>query len=181
MVILPYLHLHFFGRARQFCSHWISHIPSSLAPLEQVFSKQQCTTLAVTAASDSNCFFVCLLLKSPLTLSWLDWLEGLCKSLYLTFHSSQPADWKGRETLRNMLFLLLPCFFSCVRDIWFFLSATQSEVQSRLGLCILCRSLMRTHAIGWWMACHRRQTWFFTTNRFPVWHNCLSKGFKLQI
>lgn len=144
MVIWPYLHFHFFWRARQFYSHWISHIPSSSAPLEQVLNKQQHTTSAVTAAWISNCFFVCLLLKPFLKLSWLDWLEGLCKNPYLTFHSSQIPDCKDRETRRNMLFFLFPYFFSHIREIWFLLSHTQSEVQSQSGLCILCRSLMRT-------------------------------------
>lgn len=175
MVILPYLHFHFFWRARQFYSHWISHLPSSSAPLEQVLKKQQCTTLAVTAACISNCFFVCLLLKASLKLSWL---EGLCKNPYLTFHSSQIPDREDSETRRNMLFLLFPSFFSYVRKIWFFLSPTQSEVQSQLGFCILCRRLTRTHAIGWRMACHTRQAWFFTKKLFSSLAQLFVQGFQ---
>lgn len=97
--------------------HWNSHIPSSSAPLEQVLNKQQCTTSAVTAAWISNCFFVCLLLKPSLKLSWLDWLKGVCKNLYLTFHSSQIPDCKDRETRRNMLFFVSLFLFPRKRDL----------------------------------------------------------------
>lgn len=62
MVIMLYLHFHFFWRARQ----WTSHIPSSSAPSGQGLNKKQHTTLVVAAACISNCFFVCLLLKAPL-------------------------------------------------------------------------------------------------------------------
>lgn len=59
-VIVPYLHFHFFQRARQFYSQSISHIPSSSAPLEQVLDKQQRTTLESLLQVYQTAFlFVC--------------------------------------------------------------------------------------------------------------------------
>lgn len=125
-------------------SHWISHIPSSKAPLQQVLDKQQCTTSVVTDACISNFFFI--FLKPSLKPSRLDWLQCLCKILYLT---SQQSDTRlGRQTRRNLLFLLFPHFFSYLREIWFFVSATRYEVQSQSGLCISSWRLMRTRATG---------------------------------
>lgn len=140
VVSLPYLHFHFFQRNRQFYSHWISHIPSPSTPLEQAWNKQRCTDVAVTAARISNCFFVCLLLKPSLKLSWLDWLEGLCKNLYLPFDSSQIPDWEDRETRGNLLFLLLLCFFCYIRDIWFFFFVSHTVWSP-----VTVRSLHLTH------------------------------------
>lgn len=124
MVSLPYLHFHFFQRNRQFYSHWISHIRSSSTPLDQAWNKQQHTAVAVTAARISDCFFVCLLLKPSLKLSWLDWLEGLCKKPYLAFDSSQIPDCEDRETRGNLLFLCFPVSFPTEERFDFFVSHT---------------------------------------------------------
>lgn len=98
MVIMPYLHFHFFWRARQ----WTSHIPSSSALSEQGLNKKQHTTLVVTAACVSNSFF----LFASESSSMLSWFDSLCKNPYLMFHSSQIPACEHRETEKNMLFLL---------------------------------------------------------------------------
>lgn len=164
-----YLHFHFFWRARQ----WTNHIPSSSAPPEQVLNKKQPTTLVVTAACISNWFFVCLLLKAPLS------FHDLTVSARIHISHFTAVRYQHVNTERQGEVCYFFCFFLYRIEIWFFLSATQSEVQSQFSLSSLCRSLTRTQD-GWWLALHCKPD-FSQANCFPVWHSCLSKGFKLRI
>lgn len=164
-----YLHFHFFWRARQ----WTSHIPSSSAPSGQGLNKKQHTTLVVAAACISNCFFVCLLLKAPLR------FHDLTVSARIHISHFTAVRYQHVNTGRQGETCYFFSFFSYRREIWFFLSAPQSEVQSQFSLSSLYRSLTRAQD-GWWLAIYCKPD-FSQANYFPVWHSCLSKGFKLCI
>lgn len=166
---MPHLYFYFFRRVR----HWTSHIPASSAPSEQVLNQKQRTTSVVTVACISNCFFVCLLLKDPLSFHDLT----VSARTHISHFTADRYQHVNTERQGEVCYFF--CSFSYRREIWFFLSATQSEVQPQLGLCSLCRSLTRKQD-GWWLAMHCKPD-FSQANCFPVWHSCLSKGFKLPI
>lgn len=117
--------------------------------------------------------FFCLLLKAPLS------FHDLTVSARTHISHFTAVRYQHVKTERHGKVCYFFCFFSYRREIWFFLSATQSEVQSQFSLSSLCRSLSRTQD-GWWLAIHCKPD-FSQANCFPVWHSCLSKGFKLSI
>lgn len=91
-------------------------------------------------------------------------------------HISQQSDtsmWRQRDREKYAIF-----FVSCPTEERFD-SFCQPEVQSQFSLSSLCRSLTRTQD-GWWLAIYCKPD-FSQANCFPVWHSCLSKGFKLSI
>lgn len=118
-------------------------------------------------------FFVCLLLKAPLS------FHELTVSARTHISHFTAVRYQHVKTERQGEVCYFFCFLSYRREIWFFLSTTQSEVQSQFSLSSLCRNLTRTQD-GWWLAIHCKLD-SSQANCFLVWHNCLSKGFKLSI
>lgn len=96
MVIMPYLHFHFFWRARQ----WTSHIPSSSALSEQGLNKKQHTTLVVTAACVSNSFFFVCFWK--LLYAFMIW-QSLQESISHVSQQSDTSMWTQRDREKHAI------------------------------------------------------------------------------
>lgn len=162
---MPYLHFHFFWRARQSTSH----IPSS-TPSEQGLNKKQHTTLVVTAACISNWFFICLLLKAPLCFHDLTVSARIHISHFTAVrYQHVNTGWEGR----NMLFLLF--LFLQKRDL---ILSVSPSVWSPVTVQSFQPIQKPDKNTGRLMTCHTLQAWFFTGKLFSRLAQLFVQGFQ---
>lgn len=149
------------------------HIPvtylSSSAPSEQVLNKKQRTTLVVTAVRISNCFFVCLRLKPPLS------FQDLMVSARIHISHFTAVRHQHVKTERQGEVCYFFCFFSCRRDLMLSVSHTVWSPVTVQSVQPMQKSDKNT---GWLMTCHTLQAWFFTGKLFSSLAQLFVQGFQ---